>query len=241
MKIRIPGLQNIIDIPFPDGKLPVCTPCKAMFKSREHCRLRDGHTDVSWIKTYVCVILDDSCITQNSNGGLSLVNEDDVQFSARLVSGPPMPLRAKNENFGGTRTPFCTACYEKNNTRHHCREMKRHQMLPWTTVYVLLSAVTRIPKNDRLTVRNKSNDLDVDLKRSVSNISITSNNLIGHNGDDHTMKKMKIDESGNSAINNFTSLAVDPDDIRNVESSGAFLITVENDSSCELQWLACCN
>ena len=87
MKIHIPGLHNIIDIPFPDGNLPVCTPCKAMFKSREHCRLRDGHTYVLWIKTYVCVILDDSCITQNSNGGLRLVNEDDVQFSARLISG----------------------------------------------------------------------------------------------------------------------------------------------------------
>jgi len=239
LKVVIPGLRNIVEIPFPDRKLPVCKPCKTTFRSREQCRLQDGHTDVSWNKSYVCVILDESCITKNSLRDLCLVEEDSVRFTGRSVSEPPIPLRARNGNLGGIKAPFCTACKEKDSTRYDCREMKQHQMLPWTTVNVILSAVARGPES-RSPVCNSYHSLKVGTKRTMSEISVSSSCCFGRNNVVNSMKKKKLDECGNRSNNSVTSTVVESDDIRKIESSRAFLLTIENDRSCELRWLAPC-
>lgn len=243
MRIRIPGLRNKIDIPFPDSKLPVCNQCKALFKSREHCRLRDGHTDVPWNTSYVCVILGKTCFIKNSHG-LRLIDEDSVHFTAQLISAPPTTLRAKNGNLGGTKAPFCMACKEKNYTRYKCREMNKHQMLPWTTVYVLLSAVARTPNNeeflvcnsDRVLVRDSYHGINMSSKRGISDICSPCYSF-GDKNQRTSIKKTKTDEYGNSTINDVTSLVVDSDDIRKIELSRAFLITIKNNSCCKLHWL----
>jgi len=239
MNLCLPGLRNTIDIPFPDRKLPVCKPCKALFKSREQCRLRDGHTDVSWNTSYVCVILDESCFTKNSHQGLCLVEEVSVRFTAQSLSGPPIPLRAKDGNLGGTKAPFCMACKDKNYTRYHCREMSKHQILPWNTVYVLLSAVARTPEREGFPVCNSCPGLNVGTKRAAPNISDSSSCSFAYSGDETFMKKIKIDECGNSAHNTLSSTLLESDDIRKIDSSRAFLLTIENDRSCKLRWLAC--
>jgi len=245
IELCIPGLRNIIDIPFPDSKLPVCKPCKSLFKSREHCRLRDGHTDVAWNTSYVCAILDESCFTRKSQG-LCLVDEDSVHFTAQSVSAPPTTLSAKNGNLGGIKAPFCMACKEKNYARYHCREMKKHQMLPWTTVYVLLSAVARIPESvpvcnrDGTLARNSYHGLNEHSKRSISGICPPCYSFVD-NDQRTSMKKSKINECGNSVINVATSTAVETDDIRKIELSRAFLMTIGNDRSCELHWLTYCD
>jgi len=239
MKQFIPGLRNIIDIPFPDRKLPVCKPCKSMFKSRVNCRLQNGHTDVPWNTTYVCVILDDSCSTLNSHGGLCLVSEDYMQFTARLISEPPIQLRAKNDNLGDDKAPICMACKESNYTRHHCREMKKHQELPWVTTYVSLSAAARIPGTDGCVDRNDCGNLNIASKRVVSALSSCS---FGRDDDGRPMKKKKIDECyGNGTINTVNPAIMESDDIHKIESSKALLMKIENDRSCKLRWLPCCD
>lgn len=41
----------------------------------------------------------------------------------------------------GPKTPVCASCKKTNRTRTFCRERHKHRHLPWSTVYVILSAV----------------------------------------------------------------------------------------------------
>ena len=228
----IPGLKKSIDIPFPDRKLPVCKRCKKIYKTRELCRIRDGHTDIPWNTTYICITLDESCITRNAAGDMCLVDEEDFQFVARSITGPPMPYRAKSGTIGGTKTPICMACKDKNYTRHHCREKQAHQQLPWNTVYVMLSAVpigyAHGPhghgsghgpgglNTDDVGLRSGS-------KRSSSSVS----------SDDRETKKIRSEDNSDCVTlssdgNTETEKPVE-DDIRKIETSRAVLIIVGKD------------
>jgi len=237
MKYLIPGLKNIIEIPFPDSKLPVCKRCKKIYKTRELCRIRDGHTDVPWNVTYLCVTLDDSCFDRDSNkGDLRLVEEDSMQFVARSLPGPPMPYCAKKGHLGGAKAPICMACKDKNYTRHHCRVKQKHQQLPWGTVYVLLSAIPRA--SEKGSRRNTGcHTQGMDCKRTASSMSVSSSCSSEHE-DASAPKKMKGDEC--STATSDTSVSTDDevvvsDDIRKIESTRAFLMTINKDHSCVLR------
>ena len=141
LKYTLPGLQNEIEIPFPDRKLPVCARCKKIYKSRDLCRIRDGHTDVAWNTTHLCVSLDDSCFAQTAKGELRLVDESTIKFVASTLKGTIIPYHTKKSDTLLPGTPICMACKQKNYTRNHCRGKQKHRQLPWGTVYVVLSAV----------------------------------------------------------------------------------------------------
>lgn len=126
----LPGFTNPVSLPFPEKCLPVCIRCKKNYKTRELCRVRDGHTDRPWSLTYVCVTLDESCI--------------DAQ-TGRIIDGPfeAMSLDfhqpvCEKEKVPST-TPICASCKEKNYTRAYCREKQLHNQLPWSTVYCRLT------------------------------------------------------------------------------------------------------
>ena len=242
----IPGLKNEIEIPFPDRKLPVCKRCKKIYKTRELCRIRDGHTDIPWNTAYICVTLDDSCFVRDSSGNLCLVEEDSMQFVARSLPGPPMPYCAKKGHIGGAKAPICMACKDKNYTRHHCREKQKHQQLPWGTVYVLLSATPCTPKdNFARNIGNRAHDSSGPNKRPASNISVSSD-CSSIQDDGSATKKMKTDECSSTmsetsgTASSDTSAAAEEevvvsDDIRKVESPRAFLMTIGKDRSCVLR------
>jgi len=143
----IPGLNRPINIQFPDGKLPVCQRCKKIYKTRDLCRVRGGHTDVPWNTTYLSLSFDDSCLTHNIKRELCLVDEEMMQcrFEATLIDEPPLPFRVKKIHEDDLFSPICTSCKEKNYTRHHCREKQQHSQLPWTTHYIMLSRVDLRP------------------------------------------------------------------------------------------------
>lgn len=240
MKVVIPGLRDIIDIPFPNGKLPVCKPCKGNFTtSRAQCRLQYEHTDAAWNTTYVCVILDDSCFVPKSGGDLCLVQEDSFQFTACLIPKPKIHLRAKTGNFGGTKTPFCLACKEKNYTRFHCRGMQGHQELPWSTVCVVLSAIARVPDSDNSPAHNNM-DLDVNSNTAISGSYACERKSFEHNDILQAINKKNRNESHTREISAVTSTAVESGNIQKIESR-AFLMTIESNRSCELHWLVQCD
>lgn len=64
----IPGIKNPVEIAFQSRKLPVCKKCKKIYKTRDLCRVRDQHTDLPWNTTYICFLVDDSCLVKNRNG-----------------------------------------------------------------------------------------------------------------------------------------------------------------------------
>ena len=126
-----PGLKYHIDVQFPRRRLPVCRGCKKISKTRDHCRARDCHSDIAWCETYVCTTLDDSC-TGSEDGKIL-----DRPFIAKTV--PPIT----SVNFIGDvdpKTPVCSSCRDRNYTRsNNCRVQKKHQHLPWNTVYAITS------------------------------------------------------------------------------------------------------
>lgn len=123
------GFKSSIDVPFPDRTLSVCVRCKKNYKTRQYCRVRDGHTALSSSLTYVCITLDMSCTDENGQ----LI---DGPFVARPLPPQPYSFRDKIES----ATPTCAACKEKNYTRSYCRQKRMHKQLPWSTNYVILCA-----------------------------------------------------------------------------------------------------
>ena len=113
LKYTLPGLENEIEIPFPDKKLPVCARCKKIYKTRELCRVRDGHTDVAWNTTHLCFRLDDSCFAENEKGDICLVDESTMKFVASHTTGPVMPYQTKKSDMLLSKTPICMACKQR--------------------------------------------------------------------------------------------------------------------------------
>lgn len=242
LRYTIPGLTNPIDIPFPDRKLPVCKRCKKIYKTRELCRVRDGHTAVPWNTTYVCITLEDSCLKQNPSGDVTLVDEESNRFIARTLSGPTLPLRAKRGHLNGTKTPICMACKDKNYTRHHCREKQQHLQLPWGTVYISLGA---IPHNGP-DVNGYFADQQPSDNMSGSPPSLTSTNggsTIGMKrscdssiSSEPSLKKQKSEDSASLVDDEEEAEMNEEDDLQKVESSKTFLLTI-NQEQCKLRWL----
>ena len=61
------GFNQELNIKFPDNRLAVCKRCKKNYKTRDVCRVKNGHTSESWNTAYICVTLDESCTDQNGN------------------------------------------------------------------------------------------------------------------------------------------------------------------------------
>lgn len=131
LRYKPPGFTYSIDIPFPGRVLPVCQRCKKNYKTREHCRSKEGHTSLPWTDTYICITLDASCIMPD--GKLS-----EGPFVATGLSAQPY-VYASGKVLD-PKTPSCAMCKDKNYTRTYCRASKKHKTLPWSTVYVMLSA-----------------------------------------------------------------------------------------------------
>ncbi len=131
LRYKPPGFSYSIDIPFPGRVLPVCARCKKNYKTREHCRSKEGHTGLPWTDTYICITLDASCITPD--GKLA-----EGPFVATGLSAQPYVYASGK--ILDPKTPSCAMCKDKNYTRTYCRASKKHKTLPWSTVYVMLSA-----------------------------------------------------------------------------------------------------
>lgn len=130
LRFTPPGFTYPVDIPFPGRVLPVCARCKKNYKTREHCRSKEGHTGLPWTDTYICITLDGTCF--NPDG--SLLNGP---FHAQGVQSNPY-VYPENITLD-PKTPSCAQCKDKNYTRTYCRMSKKHKTLPWSTVYVTLT------------------------------------------------------------------------------------------------------
>eukprot|EP00978_Attheya_sp_CCMP212_P038677 scaffold194026_cov60-Attheya_sp.AAC.1 len=124
------GFKQTLNVKFPDCRLAVCAKCKKNYKTRDMCRVRNGHTDPPWSTAYMCITLDDSCT--DSEGKYI-----DGALTVRMVQWQPFCVKAAFDK----KTPVCAACKKTNRTRTFCRERHDHRQLPWCTVYVVLSAL----------------------------------------------------------------------------------------------------
>jgi len=78
----IPGIRNPVEIAFQSRKLPVCKKCKKIYKTRDLCRVRDCHTDLPWNTTYICFLVNDSCLVNNRNWKQSFMQQQEQQSSS---------------------------------------------------------------------------------------------------------------------------------------------------------------
>lgn len=195
IRCSIPGLKDTVDIPFPDGKLPVCQKCKKIYKTRELCRVRDRHTEAPWSTTYVCVTVDESCF-QKVGDEENLVEEGPFKFIANSIPAPTCTYIGTKKDLGGTKSPICMACKDKNYTRHHCRVKNSHLQMPWATSYVVLSAIPSgngsYSGNASIQTVETSEKAEIGSKRSRSDSQ----------ADDASVKKSKSDDSSISTKDN---------------------------------------
>jgi len=222
LHFMIPGLKKSIDVEYPDGELPVCHRCKKIYKTRELCRIRDGHTEIPWKTTYLCISLDDSCLTFDRMGQLTLVNEEKMQcrFVARVLDGPPLPLQAMKIYEEDKDSPICGPCKKKNYTRYHCRKNQQHSQLPWVTVYVMLSAVPSFEPVSQIGSNTKVPHLLHGMHMSTAfgdGVKSVSRNHV--DGVNHMFSDDGVD------------------DIYKVHSSRSFLLTIYGPSQTTLRWL----
>lgn len=136
------GMPRSFDVPFVERRLPVCDRCKKNFKSRDLCRMRDGHKALPWQMTYVVVTMDSSVLHEGENGNVTLQN---IPMVCDLQDTPHMCLGPADGSMKSE--PICKVCREKNYTRDYCRNTCKHTTPPWSTTYVKLVADTK-PKDD---------------------------------------------------------------------------------------------
>ena len=149
LQFNLPGVTHPLRVKFPDFRLPVCEKCKKNYKTRDMCRLRNGHTELPWSPVYICITLDNSCIDENT--GKLYTN---VPFTVRANQWQPYCIhKDKVATYFDAKTPICATCKKKNYTRSFCRERHRHRSLPWSTVYVTLSVMEGMTPSDNANVK----------------------------------------------------------------------------------------
>lgn len=163
LRYQPPGFEYSIDIPFPGRVLPVCQRCKKNYKTREHCRVKEGHTGLPWTDTYICITFDNSCFSADGN----LIQG---QFVASGMS--PQPFVYQASKLIDPKTPSCAQCKDKNYTRTYCRASKKHKTLPWSTVYVMLSlrenAAPPIPGQEVKKRRKLNDNVDANPSQGIT-------------------------------------------------------------------------
>lgn len=91
----IPGIRNPVEVAFQSRKLPVCKKCKKIYKTRDLCRVRDQHTDLPWNTTYLCFLVDESCLV-NSDGKF-MMHQEQQQYYASFAGDASRAGRGGHE------------------------------------------------------------------------------------------------------------------------------------------------
>lgn len=125
-----PGFSHVLNVKFPDSRLAVCEKCKKNYKTRDMCRVRNSHSGPPWATAYMCMTLDDTCTDPEGKF-------IDKPLTVRMVQWQPFCVKMPF----AVSTPVCSSCKKTNRTRAFCRERHKHRFLPWSTVYVMLSAL----------------------------------------------------------------------------------------------------
>lgn len=118
------------------------------------------------------------------------------------------------------KTPVCASCKKTNRTRTFCRERHKHRHLPWSTVYVVLSAVDA---TDPSTVVAAPSHMTNNEDEGVEATGNKSNSTGGS-----TANRSEVEED----VNNLE----ETDDIYAIEPSRTFLAQVSCTSN-SIHWL----
>lgn len=244
----IPGFKQQLHVTFPDARLAVCSKCKKNFKTRDMCRVRNGHTGAPWTTAYICITIDQSCLDANNKFV-------DKPFTVRMVPWQAYCIKSQFD----AKTPVCSSCKRTNRTKSFCRERHKHRTLPWCTVYVVLS--TTESSDDPKVVGTKSRKDDKDAnskdiepeKKESKNVSHNSHPT-DKNGKSAVIKKEDADSPSSSPLqtdvkDNETNVldSIDAetigsdagnlgDDINEVPQSRTFLAKVSS-RSITIHWL----
>lgn len=119
------------------------------------------------------------------------------------------------------KTPVCAGCKKTNRTRTFCRERHKHRQLPWSTVYVILSA---LDSTDPSTVVAAPSQFKTDEDIQWEHDHVTDVKV----GDDASNSK-KGDVDADATLHH-------TDDIHSIEESRTFLAQVSFKHSC-IHWL----
>ena len=209
LSFKPPGLNQVLHIKYPDCRLAVCEKCKKNYKTRDMCRVRNKHRDPPWSTAYICITLDESCTGSNNK----LV---DGHFNVKLDKAKPFCIK---KNFD-SKTPVCTTCKKTNRTRSFCRERHKHKLLPWCTVYVVLSAEVANFKGSDMETKEKNHKEEKTSSKS-ENVTLPNNGedeLISANNDKFKSKEAGISNSSANSPNELTIKSYSNEEYSNGET-----------------------
>lgn len=185
LTLSISGLAKDVNIQFPSRRLPVCYKCKRNYKTRQFCRVKKMHKHLPWCKTYLCVTLDESCVSTENN----VVGE---ALKAKTTSWKPYKFKDSVEM--NCDFPTCTDCKKKNYTGSYCRERRNaHRYLPWGTVYVNLSPL-HSPSSPNKVISNNISDSQRGSEECSVKVSSTSSSCNTEDGLKHSTKECAADD-----------------------------------------------
>jgi hypothetical protein len=227
-----PGFNQKLTIKFPDYRLPVCEKCKKNYKTRDMCRVRNAHTDLPWSCVYICITLDSSCTDANGK-------YVETPFHVRPNNWQPYCIKKEKASaYFDNKTPICAACKKKNYTRSFCRERHKHRSLPWSTVYVTLSAM------EGLTGEEASDPAAAAAADETANLVDAAASAVKAD-DAETQAAVEAaagipvpteDANGNPIVTTTSTMEPATDDINDIDASRTFLISISS-KSCNIQWV----
>lgn len=223
-----PGFTHNVFVPFPGRVLPVCARCKKNYKTREHCRNKEAHTARPWADTFMCISLDDTCLTADGKlrAGEFVCNPSSNNAFCFEDGKSLLP-----------KTPSCAQCKDKNYTRTYCRVNKKHRTLPWSTVYVTLThSATSLQQQEEAAV--KDGDENASKKRKVNDGQAVEAGMVEGTDSAKNQDAAKSDGSKkeNGAESKNEEETISDAFWSNIHSSRAVLCTVSVDRN-EVEWV----
>jgi hypothetical protein len=148
------------------------------------CRVRGRHFTAPWTTAYVCIKLDASC-TNEKNEYIT-----DVPLTATTIREDQLDKGyVTKQAVFDVKTPVCGQCKRANRTKVYCRRTHMHRALPWTTLYVVLSAAgdgggaATVAKGG--TTNNGDNEVDGNNTEDVADNNNASRSKSGSSSDDN--------------------------------------------------------
>mmetsp|Transcript_11303 Transcript_11303/g.27254 ORF Transcript_11303/g.27254 Transcript_11303/m.27254 type:complete len:465 (+) Transcript_11303:752-2146(+) len=233
-----PGFRQSLNVKFPDGRLAVCEKCKKNFKTKDMCRVRNGHNAPPWTTAYICITIDDACLDEEGKW-------IDRPMTVRMVNWRPYAVKKPFH----PKTPVCSACKRTNRTRSFCRERHQHRQLPWCTVYVLLSPLDQADPSTVVAGASKPVEPSDEDSKSPPGAIKSENSPSSASDGRANGEKSEADTNGDarkgaqaadvaSASSETISSDVDDqgDDINDIAEGRTFLAKV-NSRGCSIHWL----
>jgi len=174
LEFKFPNFMNTFKIKFPASYLlQVCEECHSKKRTKSTCRVRLSHRTGPWSPIFLCMIFDETCLDDSGN----LI---DKQFSTRILLDEYHEVYSCGEVLN-VDFPVCRTCRRHSLTRHNCRIAGKHKDMPWCTVFVTVTAVSKSDDKNNASSTSLDNSA-LSVNTSASELTTETTSTHAHSG-----------------------------------------------------------